>query len=108
LIISGPGNKEKNGTARRLSLPHFGVDLSTPYREGRAVSQKLFGTDGVRGIANTEPITATAALRLAGAAARVLARDQSGSPPLVGRDKRGSGGMPEAANGAGPAFRGVC
>ena len=42
------------------------------------MSRKYFGTDGVRGVANTE-LTAAFALQLARAAARVLA------PTVVGR-----------------------
>lgn len=61
-----------------------------------------FGTDGVRGVANTE-LTAEFALALARAAARVL------RPPavLVGRDTRRSGSMLEAALCAGFAAEGV-
>jgi phosphoglucosamine mutase len=71
------------------------------------VSQKLFGTDGVRGVANIEPITVESALRLAGAAARVLARHQSNSTAVVGRDTRASGEMLESAIAAGLASCGV-
>jgi phosphoglucosamine mutase len=92
---------------RRESFAVFGVDLPTRYREGRPVSQRLFGTDGVRGIANIEPITATSALRLAEAAACVLTRRQSNCTAIVGRDTRASGEMLESAIAAGLASRGV-
>jgi phosphoglucosamine mutase len=88
-------------------LPFFGVDLLTRYREGRSVSQRLFGTDGVRGIANIEPITAKSALKLAEAAARVLTRRQSNPTAIIGRDTRASGEMLESAIAAGLASRGV-
>jgi phosphoglucosamine mutase len=71
------------------------------------VSQKLFGTDGVRGIANIEPITAASALKLAEAAANVMARQQSAPAVIVGRDTRASGEMLESAIAAGLASRGV-
>jgi phosphoglucosamine mutase len=60
--------------------------------------QKLFGTDGVRGLANAE-LTPELALAVAGAAARVLvARDRSHRPvAVVGRDPRASGEMLEGA-----------
>ncbi|PZS33609.1 MAG: phosphoglucosamine mutase, partial [Pseudonocardiales bacterium] len=66
---------------------------------------RLFGTDGVRGLANSE-LTPELALALSGAAARVLAdrgREGSGSRPVavVGRDPRASGEMLEAAVTAG-------
>jgi phosphoglucosamine mutase len=71
------------------------------------VSQKLFGTDGVRGIGNSEPITAGSVLRLAQAAARILAKDEICPTVVVGRDTRASGEMLEAAVAAGLASNGV-
>jgi phosphoglucosamine mutase len=71
------------------------------------VSQKLFGTDGVRGIANIEPITATSALKLSEAAANVLARQENNPTVIVGRDTRASGEMLESAIAAGLASCGV-
>jgi len=60
---------------------------------------KLFGTDGVRGIANSE-LTADLALRIGRAAGHVLCR---GRRPrvLIGRDPRASSEMLEAALAAG-------
>jgi phosphoglucosamine mutase len=62
----------------------------------------LFGTDGVRGLANAE-LTPELAMAVAGAAARVLvAHDASHRPvAVVGRDPRASGEMLEAAVVAG-------
>jgi phosphoglucosamine mutase len=71
------------------------------------VLQKLFGTDGVRGIANSEPVTAGSVLRLAQAAARVLAKEELCPTVVVGRDTRASGEMLEAAVGAGLASNGI-
>ena len=71
---------------------------------------RLFGTDGVRGLAN-EALTASLALRLGAAAAEVLTVDHWSSKrrPLavVGRDPRVSGEMLAAALSAGMASRGV-
>lgn len=69
---------------------------------------RLFGTDGVRGVANRE-LTAELALALGAAAARRLA---SSSEPgwrvaVIGRDPRASGEMLEAAVVAGLASEGV-
>jgi phosphoglucosamine mutase len=69
--------------------------------------RKLFGTDGVRGIANIEPITAESAFRLAHAAARVLAKAESDRVVIVGRDTRASGEMLESAIAAGLAASGL-
>jgi len=62
----------------------------------------LFGTDGVRGLANGD-LTPELALQVASAAARVLvAHDASHRPvAVVGRDPRASGEMLEAAVVAG-------
>lgn len=72
---------------------------------------RLFGTDGVRGLANGEIITADFALRLAQAAARVL-RDPEGTEgrrpvAVVGRDPRASGEFLSAAVVAGLASSGI-
>ena len=41
------------------------------------MTRKLFGTDGVRGTANTYPMTAEMALKLGAAAGRYFRRDGS-------------------------------
>ena len=61
---------------------------------------RLFGTDGVRGVANRE-LTPELAMRVGRAAASVLARGDRERPILVGRDTRLSGTMLEAALVAG-------
>jgi phosphoglucosamine mutase len=71
---------------------------------------RLFGTDGVRGLANGD-ITAELALQLSVAAAQVLgrrAREQGRKPKaVVGRDPRASGEFLSAAVVAGLASAGV-
>ena len=75
---------------------------------------RLFGTDGVRGLAN-RTLTVDLAVRLGAAAAAVLATEvepsprRAGSRPVavVGRDPRVSGEMHEAALAAGLASQGV-
>jgi phosphoglucosamine mutase len=68
----------------------------------------LFGTDGVRGLANAE-LSPELALAVAGAAARVLIGHDPTHRPLavVGRDPRASGEMLEAAVVAGLASAGA-
>ncbi|MGA7356799.1 MAG: phosphoglucosamine mutase [Candidatus Cybelea sp.] len=61
---------------------------------------RLFGTDGVRGVANRE-LTPELALRLGRAAAALLPSGEEGGPILIGRDTRLSGTMLEAALVAG-------
>src|SRR6476661_1534835 len=71
---------------------------------------RLFGTDGVRGLANVD-ITAELALSLSVAAAHVLGDEaaRSGRRPraVVGRDPRASGEFLSAAVIAGRASAGV-
>ena len=69
------------------------------------MSRKYFGTDGVRGRVGQDPLTVDFALRLASAAARVLA--PSGGSVLIGKDTRLSGYMFEAALEAGFIAAGV-
>ncbi|MDR1572963.1 MAG: phosphoglucosamine mutase, partial [Clostridiales Family XIII bacterium] len=61
---------------------------------------RLFGTDGVRGIANTE-LTAELAFRLGAASVRALSRERERPLFLIGRDTRISGDMLEDAISAG-------
>ena len=68
---------------------------------------RLFGTDGVRGVANRE-LTAELALALGAAAARHLTTSGPGRRvAVVGRDPRASGEMLEAAVIAGLTSEGV-
>jgi len=69
------------------------------------LSSKYFGTDGVRGRVGQAPMTVDMALRLASAAARVLA--PSGGRVLIGKDTRVSGYMFESALEAGFVAAGV-
>ena len=69
------------------------------------MGRKYFGTDGVRGQVGQHPMTVEFALRLASAAARVLA--PRGGTALVGKDTRLSGYMFEAALEAGFVAAGV-
>lgn len=63
---------------------------------------RLFGTDGIRGVANVHPVTPETALRLGRALGFLLRKDGSQRPRFViGRDTRRSGPMLEAAMVAG-------
>jgi phosphoglucosamine mutase len=68
----------------------------------------LFGTDGVRGLANVEPITPACCVRIAQSAAQILVEPSLNRPKVVlGRDTRASGEMLEAAVAAGLASAGI-
>ena len=72
------------------------------------MSRKLFGTDGVRGRANTYPMTAEMALKLGAAAGRYFRRDGSTAHRVViGKDTRLSGYMLENALTAGLTSTGM-
>jgi len=60
-----------------------------------AADRKYFGTDGVRGVVGTPPMTPETVRRLGWAAGCVLAR--GGGRVVIGRDTRVSGEMLEAA-----------
>jgi phosphoglucosamine mutase len=77
-------------------------------------TKKIFGTDGVRGVANVEPVTAETALKLGRAAAHVFTtlnpqEHPSGTRPkiVLGKDTRLSGYMLENALTAGITSLGV-
>lgn len=65
------------------------------------MSKDLFGTDGVRGQANSWPMTAEVALRLGAAAGRHFRRDKQEHRVVIGKDTRLSGYMIETALTAG-------
>src|SRR5258707_10459141 len=75
--------------------------------------KKLFGRDGVRGVANVEPVTSETALKLGRAAAHVfktrtpVAKGHGRHKIVVGKDTRLSGYMMENAISAGILSMGV-
>ena len=72
------------------------------------MKRTLFGTDGVRGTANTYPMTAETALRLAAAAGRYFRTDKTqGHKVVIGKDTRRSGYMIESALTAGFLSTGI-
>ena len=62
---------------------------------------KLFGTDGIRGTSNTEPMTAETALRVGMAAAVQFVRGDHRHQVVIGKDTRLSGYLLEPALTAG-------
>lgn len=72
------------------------------------MSRKYFGTDGVRGTANTHPMTAELALKLGAAAGRFFRTDgRNGHRVVIGKDTRLSGYMLENALTAGLTSTGM-
>jgi phosphoglucosamine mutase len=64
-------------------------------------TRRLFGTDGIRGKANTDPMTAGTALRLGQAAGLMFVRGDHRHRVVIGKDTRLSGYMIEPALTAG-------
>ena len=64
-------------------------------------TRNLFGTDGIRGVANQDPMTAEVALRLGRAVARRFQHPVRAGRIVIGKDTRLSGYMLESALQAG-------
>ncbi len=69
--------------------------------------KRLFGTDGVRGVANIEPMTSEMALQLGRAIAYVFKKEARRHRIVIGKDTRLSGYMLESAMMAGICSMGV-
>lgn len=65
------------------------------------MTRKYFGTDGVRGTANSEPMTAETAMKVGMAAGRYFTRGDHRHVAVIGKDTRLSGYMIEPALTAG-------
>jgi phosphoglucosamine mutase len=65
------------------------------------MARKYFGTDGIRGTANTEPMTAETALKVGMAAGHIFTRGAHRHTVVIGKDTRLSGYMLEPALAAG-------
>ncbi|MBM7115862.1 phosphoglucosamine mutase [Archangium primigenium] len=80
--------------------------MNMPPKEERA-SQRLFGTDGVRGVANVYPMTAEVAMQLGRALAHLIRNGPHRHRVIIGKDTRLSGYMLEQALAAGLISMGV-
>ena len=69
--------------------------------------RKLFGTDGVRGVANVHPMTAEVVMQLGRALAHVIRRGPHRHRVVIGKDTRLSGYMLEQSLAAGLCSMGV-
>lgn len=80
--------------------------MNAPAQAERA-PQKLFGTDGVRGVANVYPMTAEVAMQLGRALAYLIRNGNHRHRVIIGKDTRLSGYMLEQALAAGIISMGV-
>src|SRR5215813_241949 len=76
-------------------------------KNGKGETPKLFGTDGVRGIANVYPMTAEIAMELGRALAFLIRNGKHRHRVVIGKDTRLSGYMLEQALAAGIMSMGV-
>jgi phosphoglucosamine mutase len=86
--------------ARQEPAPDAGTDPAGPAR-------RLFGTDGVRGVANVHPMTAEMALGLGRALAYLVRSGPHRHRIVIGKDTRLSGYMLETAIASGICSMGV-
>jgi phosphoglucosamine mutase len=61
------------------------------------MSRKMFGTDGIRGLANTHPMTPEVALKVGMAAGKLFTNGEHRHRVVIGKDTRLSGYMIESA-----------
>ena len=71
------------------------------------MGDRLFGTDGIRGTANVEPMTSETVVRLGRAIAHVVKRSPRRHKIIIGKDTRLSGYMLESALTSGICSMGV-
>jgi len=67
----------------------------------KRMARKLFGTDGIRGVANVDPMTGEMAMQLGRAIAHVFKEAKGKHRIVVGKDTRVSGYMLETALASG-------
>jgi phosphoglucosamine mutase len=70
-------------------------------QDRKDMTRKLFGTDGVRGLANSFPMTPEIAMKLGMAAGKIFTRGSHRHRVVIGKDTRLSGYMIESALVAG-------
>jgi phosphoglucosamine mutase len=100
-LPKSPRSLSVNGAAR--ARPQRNVARSVP----APVQRRLFGTDGVRGVANVYPMTAEMALQLGRALAYLVRSGPHRHRIVVGKDTRLSGYMLEQAIASGISSMGV-
>jgi phosphoglucosamine mutase len=97
----------RNGAHRALTPPNQARNVVKPTPPGDPPTRRLFGTDGVRGVANVHPMTAEMALQLGRALAYLVRSGPHRHRIVVGKDTRLSGYMLEQAIASGICSMGV-
>ena len=82
---------------RRQSEQNKGPAPRGTKRGGQTMARKYFGTDGIRGSANTYPMTSEVAMRVGMAAGKLFTKGSYRHRVVIGKDTRLSGYMIELA-----------
>src|SRR6185436_17991727 len=101
----GPSRRVLKRASSESSLPTCGCEL--PVTKTESVIPKLFGTDGVRGVAGRYPLDRATVRRLGAALVRALPSGKASPAFLVGRDTRESGAWIEEELAAGARGEGA-
>src|SRR5665648_99459 len=93
-----PGHEEAHNPMSRQADPITGQAPSGGVDGGKTgMARKFFGTDGIRGSANTYPMTSEVALKVGMAAGKVFTNGSYRHRVVIGKDTRLSGYMIESA-----------
>ncbi len=84
-----------------VDATRYTLGIGNVTEAGLIKSRRLFGTDGIRGTANSDPMTAGTALRLGQATGLMFTRGNHRHRVVIGKDTRLSGYMIEPALTAG-------
>src|SRR5205807_7001630 len=109
----GRGSRDSAAGDHRRGAGRAGAGRTQATTKGSEISmsenggRKLFGTDGIRGVANVDPMTAEMALGLGRAVAHVFRTSERRHKILIGKDTRVSGYMLEQAMASGICSMGV-
>jgi len=104
LSVETRGSAPGRGLSKAPESRRAGADAApqTNGANAKAPTRVLFGTDGVRGVANVAPMTPELALQLGRAVTYVAGRGKKHTPRiLIGKDTRLSGYMIETALASG-------
>jgi phosphoglucosamine mutase len=86
-----------NNIKNAKALPLGAKELPGAHYVGTSMSRLYFGTDGIRGRANSHPMTSEVALKVGMAAAKVFSNGKHRHRVVIGKDTRLSGYMIESA-----------
>jgi phosphoglucosamine mutase len=100
-LAAARGRARRNGTTNGAVAAPLAAAGRTP------AVRRLFGTDGVRGVANVHPMTAEMALQLGRALAFIVRNGPHRHRIVIGKDTRLSGYMLEQAIASGISSMGV-